>query len=867
MHKYSHIKLVKVPTKLILFALLLCGIALGITPAHAEGKCGNLTLEMNTEWNWHYPKETPNIKTGNALFKCPNGKKGYLYSIADGKREFFATNEKYQQIIPFKNTICDVLVEYCTGVSTGPDIEKEVVQVKSFNGEIDNQIPAGIYSRKKLLGLAHSKNGGSLLQAFKDIGWIKSRRTAPLDKLPQGKNYYLRTKLMGFSNNAKRISIAYNSIYKHSSDQVMIATWNLKNKNLLKLVVLAPRSRLLAVSPDNRWVATKEPVMKDGLITGKKLIIYDLQTGKQQRIQFNEKNELNIYEVSFSYDGRYIATNIGDVKWDDTVGEIERQLSSKELIIFDVETSKRVYESSRGYSHSKYVEVKFSPDNLKFLVKLIDQDKDEKEGRYEYQVGDMTTWKISNILEPFSSEIYEPGFSGDSKYLATSGKLYSIEQNKFIDDYNECKSQFGNLGIPIPGSNLNLNISNDEFEYRAVADSSCLTIGKDGLSFDTEEFSISKDLKKVAGLLKRGDETVFLSIQDINIPSEEMVAKAANKAVKKKKQVAENKKQEASDDAQIEEAEKMYKAGFPDEALALMNKFMKDKPANSRFNMLALNYIIDWAKDLPLADVGKAYLHEYERILAKPTIAQDGFMLGKKDVESGIIAKFVAPESVAEQAGMKAGDNIIKIDGAEIKDSDSYVELLETYQPGDIVTLSLLRDGEPMSVQLTLDEGIDGIVWAEFYLAKYGAIASAAGHPELTMQAAKKLKKLVHKYRSSANKTILGNFIRALETLSMAAKGDSDGAYKHALKNGGFVKEKDIILVFHFNSSRDAQFMAPLFQNRKKLAFLLGLEEDKLPATPTHAFPAQAYIDLDGNMVGKGKKSSKKKPGVQLLDD
>jgi hypothetical protein len=65
-------------------------------------------------------------------------------------------------------------------------------------------------------------------------------------------------------------------------------------------------------------------------------------------------------------------------------------------------------------------------------------------------------------------------------------------------------------------------------------------------------------------------------------------------------------------------------------------------------------------------------------------------------------------------------------------------------------------------------------------------------------------------------------------------------------------------------------FLAPLFENRKKLAYLLGIKESELRKTPTRKFKAQPYPDLNGNMIAAGKTPAqikpKIKPKVLLLD-
>lgn len=80
--------------------------------------------------------------------------------------------------------------------------------------------------------------------------------------------------------------------------------------------------------------------------------------------------------------------------------------------------------------------------------------------------------------------------------------------------------------------------------------------------------------------------------------------------------------------------------------------------------------------------------------------------------------------SPAEAAGLQEGDLIIAVDGEEVGPGNSLAEILDDYQPGDEVTLSVEREGEEgLEVQVTLGE--DPEEPGEAYLGvRYGAFAS-----------------------------------------------------------------------------------------------------------------------------------------------
>jgi len=62
----------------------------------------------------------------------------------------------------------------------------------------------------------------------------------------------------------------------------------------------------------------------------------------------------------------------------------------------------------------------------------------------------------------------------------------------------------------------------------------------------------------------------------------------------------------------------------------------------------------------------------------------------------------IVPGSPAAAAGLKAGDIVTAIDGIRIDATSSIDDVLSLYEPGDRLTLSVLRDGQTLQVGLTL---------------------------------------------------------------------------------------------------------------------------------------------------------------------
>jgi serine protease Do len=71
---------------------------------------------------------------------------------------------------------------------------------------------------------------------------------------------------------------------------------------------------------------------------------------------------------------------------------------------------------------------------------------------------------------------------------------------------------------------------------------------------------------------------------------------------------------------------------------------------------------------------------------------------------SGALVQDVTHDGPAEKAGIKEGDVIRKINGRSVEDSDQLMAMVTDLDPGTEVKLDILRDGEPMTIRLTLAE-------------------------------------------------------------------------------------------------------------------------------------------------------------------
>ncbi|MDX9862201.1 MAG: hypothetical protein RBS99_14930 [Rhodospirillales bacterium] len=136
-------------------------------------------------------------------------------------------------------------------------------------------------------------------------------------------------------------------------------------------------------------------------------------------------------------------------------------------------------------------------------------------------------------------------------------------------------------------------------------------------------------------------------------------------------------------------------------------------------------------------------------------------------------------------------------------------------------------------------EGEADAVWPLF---GFGYLAVQAGHPQVVAQAAAELR------RAGDLGTALAGY---LDALVLAARGDVEGGYRLALAAKRGLKTAD----FDSLTSRikdHAQAWQPLYADRAKLGFVIGVDEKDLPETPQRSVAMTPYIDIDGNRVGPG---------------
>lgn len=85
---------------------------------------------------------------------------------------------------------------------------------------------------------------------------------------------------------------------------------------------------------------------------------------------------------------------------------------------------------------------------------------------------------------------------------------------------------------------------------------------------------------------------------------------------------------------------------------------------------------------------------------------------GLKEAKGALIAD-VTKGDPADQAGVKAGDVVIKINGNEIEDSRELVNIIGRMSPGEIAALTVLRGSKEQVIRVKLGQRRDGLAKSE----------------------------------------------------------------------------------------------------------------------------------------------------------
>ena len=78
--------------------------------------------------------------------------------------------------------------------------------------------------------------------------------------------------------------------------------------------------------------------------------------------------------------------------------------------------------------------------------------------------------------------------------------------------------------------------------------------------------------------------------------------------------------------------------------------------------------------------------------------------VGVNDSDDGVLVAQVGDDSPAAEAEIMTGDIITAVDDTSVTTAEELIDVVGTYAPGDEATITLLRDGEELTVDVTFAE-------------------------------------------------------------------------------------------------------------------------------------------------------------------
>lgn len=87
--------------------------------------------------------------------------------------------------------------------------------------------------------------------------------------------------------------------------------------------------------------------------------------------------------------------------------------------------------------------------------------------------------------------------------------------------------------------------------------------------------------------------------------------------------------------------------------------------------------------------------------ITQQPVSEGQFAANNLDYAGGSVITDVGVDSPADDAGLMVNDVILQIDGKQINAETSLANIMLDYLPGDVVTLTILRDGREKEVEMT----------------------------------------------------------------------------------------------------------------------------------------------------------------------
>jgi Peptidase family M28/PDZ domain/PA domain len=133
------------------------------------------------------------------------------------------------------------------------------------------------------------------------------------------------------------------------------------------------------------------------------------------------------------------------------------------------------------------------------------------------------------------------------------------------------------------------------------------------------------------------------------------------------------------------------------------------KPSDTadKVNVAGMAKIVDLSADVITALDTEAKRPEYQTVKVNTAKRSDGptlrVMPNYTDGGDGLLLDGVADDGPAAKAGLKAGDRIVEVAGAPVKNITSYMDAMSAQKRGETIEVTVLRDGKRQGVKVKLD--------------------------------------------------------------------------------------------------------------------------------------------------------------------
>jgi Peptidase family M28/PDZ domain/PA domain len=133
------------------------------------------------------------------------------------------------------------------------------------------------------------------------------------------------------------------------------------------------------------------------------------------------------------------------------------------------------------------------------------------------------------------------------------------------------------------------------------------------------------------------------------------------------------------------------------------------KPSDTadKVNVAGMRKVVDLSADVVSALATEVKRPEYQAVKVNSAKRSDGptlrVMPNYTDGGDGLLLDGVADDGPAAKAGLKAGDRIVEVAGAPVKNITTYMEAMSAQKRGETIDVAVLRDGKRQSIKVKLD--------------------------------------------------------------------------------------------------------------------------------------------------------------------